>query len=99
MRKVIFIVFLLTITLTMVFAKGDQEEAPQSAVTEDVEGGEAFESEGNTTFSFSIPLDSGDSFDQALNPGETVKVILAYGNKDDFKTKHSYRRSVEITLE
>jgi len=64
----------------------------------DVEAGEGSEAGGTTTFSFSIPLDSGDSYDAVLRSGDTVKVILAYAKKDNFSTKHSYRTSAEITL-
>ncbi len=65
----------------------------------DVEAGEGSEAGGTTTFSFAIPLDSGDSYDAVLRSGDTVKVILAYAKKDGFGTKHSYRTSAEITLE
>ena len=65
----------------------------------DVTGMSGSEADGSTTLSFSIPLDSGDSYDTVLHSGDSVKVILAYANKDAFRTKHSYRTSAEITLE
>lgn len=64
----------------------------------DVTAGEGSEEDGNTTLSFTIPLDSGDPYDRALQKGNNVKVILAYAKRDGFGVKHSYRSSAEITL-
>jgi len=66
--------------------------------TMDVEAVEGSESDGATSFTFSIPLDSGDEYDQPLAAGETVKIILAYAGKDDFKVKHGYRTSTSLEL-
>ncbi len=58
------------------------------------------EQDGTTTLQFSIPLDSGDEYDQPLTPGAAVKVILAYGENgaDDLTSYHRDRASADITL-
>lgn len=67
--------------------------------TKDVEVLSGSESGGETSFSFTMPLDSGDDYDTPLSAGDKVKVILAYGKDDNFGKKHSYRASAELTLE
>jgi len=59
------------------------------------------EENGATRIRFTIPLNSGDSYDKPLVPGNTYKVIYAYGpnGSDDFGSYHSRKRgSFEITL-
>jgi hypothetical protein len=58
------------------------------------------ESDGTTSLSFTIPLDSGNDQDKPLTEGETYDVLLAYSGADDFVTEHeqSERKKVEITL-
>lgn len=56
------------------------------------------ESGGVTTVEFSIPLNSGDEYDTVLNRGDEVKVLLAYGSRDNFSRKHKKRTSVVIEL-
>lgn len=56
------------------------------------------ESEGTTSLTFTIPLDSGDEYDQPLTPGEDVDLILAYGNSDDFHTIHSKTATTTVTF-
>lgn len=58
------------------------------------------EVDGFTEISFTIPLDSGDAYDQVLVPGQKCKVILAYGRKgaDNFTSFHKRATTVEITL-
>lgn len=56
------------------------------------------ESDGVTTLAFSIPLDSGDEYDQVLASGEMIRVIMAYGENDDIESYHRDRTIVEITL-
>lgn len=58
------------------------------------------ETGGETTIRFAIPLDSGDEYDQPLTPGQTVRVILAYGpdDADDTQTYHEERAGLEIEL-
>lgn len=52
-----------------------------------------------TTVEFSIPLDSGDKYDSALDVnGETI-VLLAYGGgRDSFKSKHKFRKTIKVNL-
>ena len=58
------------------------------------------ESAGMTTIEFSIPLQSDDPSDKALQPGQTVSIILAYNaSSDSFTTRHSKRTTTEITLD
>jgi len=59
--------------------------------TSDVTTDGGFESGGSTEIHFTIPLDSGDSYDKALVPGNTYTVILARSadGGDDFSTPHS----------
>lgn len=64
--------------------------------TDDIGEKEGFEKEGSTTIHFSIPLESGDAYDKLLKPGGKVKLLLAYGTKDDFKSYHKKRTSVEL---
>ncbi len=56
------------------------------------------EKDGVTTFEVQIPLDSGDANDKVLKPGETYRILAAFGAADDFKSPHSYRGAGEITL-
>lgn len=56
------------------------------------------ETNNTTTISFIIPLNSGDSNDSILTPGETVKVIFAIGDSDTFTDKHSNKTSVDISI-
>ncbi len=58
------------------------------------------ESAGKTTIEFSIPLQSDDPSDKALQSGQTVSIILAYhASSDSFTTRHSKRTTTEITLD
>jgi hypothetical protein len=58
------------------------------------------ESDGQTTLEFVIPLDSADSQDVALAPGETVQVILAYqATKDSLTTEHTRYGMTQIVLD
>jgi hypothetical protein len=58
------------------------------------------EEDGQTTLRFTIPLDSGDEYDQPLSPGSTHTAIFAYGpdGADDYTTYHAARGSLEIDL-
>lgn len=68
--------------------------------TSDVTDVSGSESDGATTLSFTIPLDSGDAFDRVLAPGTTVKILLAYGREgaDDFEGYHAWAETVEVDL-
>lgn len=59
---------------------------------------DSLEEKDVTFIEFSIPLDSGDEFDKALIPGEEYKIIFAIGEKDNLKTRHSFRDSIIIRL-
>jgi len=63
-----------------------------------INGGD--ETGGETTIEFSIPLDSGDSYDKALAPGNSYPVILARGpdGADDFSTYHEFVTSTNIEI-
>jgi hypothetical protein len=52
-----------------------------------------------TTVEFTIPLNSGDKYDQPIDPnGETI-VLLSYGSgRDSFRSKHKYRASFKVNL-
>lgn len=56
------------------------------------------ETNGTTTIEFSIPLDSGDKYDQKLIPGKEYKILLATGEDDSFTKKHKKKAKVTITL-
>lgn len=58
------------------------------------------EEDGTTILTFTIPLDSGDDLDKKLVPGQTYKIIAAYGpnGKDDYGSYHAGRGSGEIEL-
>ncbi|MCG8572374.1 MAG: DOMON domain-containing protein [Spirochaetes bacterium] len=55
------------------------------------------EKDGFTEIQFMIPLNSGDKYDQVIGKG-THKVILAYGLKDDYTSKHVMIGSVEMII-
>lgn len=52
-----------------------------------------------TTIEFSIPLNSGDKYDTALDVNGDTVVLLGYGGKrDSFKSKHKYRSTITVNL-
>jgi hypothetical protein len=56
--------------------------------------------DGTTTeLAFLIPLAAADEYDVDLSPGETVKMICAYGATDDTGKKHRYRKSTQILIQ
>lgn len=56
------------------------------------------ESDGSTTISFTMPLNSGDSRDKALVVGQDHTFLLAYGQTDDTTEKHQSVGIVITTL-
>jgi len=56
------------------------------------------EENGATSIEFSIPLDSGDIYDQKLIPGKEYKIMFAMGEEDSFTKKHKKKTKVTITL-
>ncbi len=69
--------------------------------TQDIRPIEGAESNGVTQVVFAIPRNSGDQFDTVFTPGETYKVLLAYGanNADNFTGMHRKRESIEVVLD
>ena len=55
------------------------------------------EADGVTTIEFQIPLDSGDAYDKALDPGEHT-LIVSYGERDDFTSIHASRGSGTLVI-
>ncbi len=68
--------------------------------TDDVHAASGSEEDGVTRIAFSIPLDSGDKYDQKLARGESVKVILACApnGADDFISIHRSVASVTVEI-
>ena len=56
------------------------------------------EENGVTRFEVKIPLDSGDEYDNALQPGESYPIIVAIGDQDQFNAYHSKYAPGEIAL-
>jgi len=58
------------------------------------------ESGGVTELRFTIPLDSGESTDRAIVPGQSYRVIFAHGpnGADDERTYHAGRTGTNITF-
>jgi hypothetical protein len=74
---------------------GDDEEL---GGTKDVSILGGSEIGGKTVIEFSIPLNSQDTKDKPLIPGNEYSIILAYGTKDDFKGMHRKKGKAEIRL-
>lgn len=56
------------------------------------------ERDGVTVIEFKIPLDSGDSNDKPLRAGQSYKIILAWGSRDDFTSIHGGYGSATIEI-
>jgi hypothetical protein len=67
--------------------------------TDDIIESAGREEGGKTVLEFKIPLDSGDEYDKALQPGSTYAVLLAWGGGDDLESYHGGRGVAEITLD
>ncbi len=60
---------------------------------------EGSETDGVTTISFALKLDSGDKYDKPIPASGMSKIMFAYGaGKDSFKTRHPYRTIYELDL-
>lgn len=58
------------------------------------------ETDAGSILEFRIPLNSGDSQDKPLAPGDTVTIILAYhSSNDSLRARHSARSVTTIMLE
>lgn len=66
--------------------------------TDDIVAFTGVEEAGITRFEAQIPLDSGDPYDKALEPGETYPIIVAIGGEDDFNAYHQRYDSGELVL-
>lgn len=89
-----------TVVMTDQFGTGLITHAPDEELggTTDIGDLSGEEIDGTTTIRYSIPLDSGDDYDQPLTPGETLPVILAWGRADNTSGAHRDRTTIEITL-
>lgn len=57
------------------------------------------EENGVTTIEFTIPLNSGDAKDHAIDPAADTKVIWAYGEgRDSFRVGHKKQGTVMVNL-
>ncbi len=56
------------------------------------------EADGRTQVELTLPLDSGDAYDLAMKPGQTIYLILSYAESDDLDAPSTVRTAVEITL-
>lgn len=65
----------------------------------DVTGISGSEENGATTIAFTIPLNSGDSKDKALDINADTTVLLAYGSgRDSFKSRHKVHEILNVNL-
>lgn len=71
----------------------------KSEGTMDVLNATGSEENDITTIAFTIPLNSGDKLDQALDPMAETTVLLAYGSgRDSFRTKHKEYATLKVNL-
>lgn len=91
----------------MVSVRDDWGNSPSSHRADTTLGGtddlleySGSESEGSTTISFTIPLDSGDPFDKPLAWDSTYTVALGYAadGGDDFSAPHEFFTTTTITI-
>lgn len=66
--------------------------------TNDIVAFAGVEQEGVTRFELQVPLNSGDAYDKALEPGGTYAIIAALGSKDNYNGMHSTVGRGELTL-
>lgn len=75
---------------------------PQDATiggSDDLIASAVLRQDGWMRFEVQKPLDSGDAYDRALQPGNTYSVIVATGTDTQFNSRHSFRAAGEITLD
>ena len=58
-----------------------------------------YEMNGITTFEVQIPLNSGDTYDKPLEPGQTYPYIIAMGGEDNFNGFHLKYAGGELVLD
>lgn len=56
------------------------------------------EVDGSTIVRFTLSRNSPDSFDSPIPVGKEAVVLLAFSDKDDFTTIHSWKAKVKITF-
>ncbi len=78
----------------------DTHESDSSLLggTQDVTVEEGSESGGSTTVRFTMPLDSGDTWDNVLEEGQSCNVVLARGTSDDPDSGYSFMTQTTITI-
>lgn len=79
---------------------GSHRDDTQLGGTYDILAFDGRESQGSTTISFTIPLDSGDAYDKPLLMDSTYTVALAYSadGGDDFTAPHELFTTTTITI-
>jgi hypothetical protein len=91
-----------TVTISDEYGTGQTAHRADTEIdgSDDLENTSGSESGGVTELRFSMPLDSGDSADKPLEPGQSYTVLLAHGpdGADDKTTYHEGRTSVEIEI-
>ncbi|MBI9107046.1 MAG: hypothetical protein JEZ04_09900 [Spirochaetales bacterium] len=65
---------------------------------DDITEATGLESLDTTILKFTIPADSGDKNDKALEEGGTYRIIFASSKSDDIGKKHSKRAGADIKL-
>ena len=79
-------------------ATGHAEDTKKGG-TEDVVLVSGTEEKGMTTIEFTIPMDSGDKLDSALDKDGDTVLLLGYGPaRDSFKARHKFRTSMTVNL-
>jgi hypothetical protein len=66
--------------------------------TDDISEPRVDQKEGVTEMSFVLPREPQDDLDPVLEPGLTLRVIVAYGEEDNYTGMHSAAHTSEITL-
>ena len=56
------------------------------------------EENGVTTIEFTRPLNTGDSFDKVLVPGNEYNLIFAYGTRDNLTSLHREKGKARVRL-
>jgi hypothetical protein len=82
------------------FGTGPTSHQPDTELggTDDLSRVSGEESDGVTTISFTIPMDSADDYDRVLASGATHDVLLAYGpdGTDAFTGHHSWVKVIQV---
>jgi len=84
------------------YGTGNTSHGPDTSLggSENIRIISGVESQGTTTLVFALPKNSGDAYDTVFTPGETYKVLLAYGpnGANNYTAMHRARRSLDITF-